>query len=946
MLNPSQHVKSAVIAHKEKTVQEILSVASQVPIDDALKLLSRGEQFVRAALPDASAKRKLSSLLLLRVKRMQPGERRAIVEELVPMLVEVADNSKLEELLDLDEQEVLWLLSQVNLDLMRSLRIPEPRKILVSKELARRIPSSTVADEQGDCLNYLWDFLREHEGESWAKATSLVLATFHSRLTAQLEVLDTKLLRQACDYLKSRDSATSFAVDFFSSDLGISTLEHWPPKSSSSIFAELASRLDEKHEEKVDFLAKAYELDDSDEDVRCALAKQLSQQISQQGLSDEGKHLEGLLLKVFLEKKEEIPAEVIRKLSLQGSDLKALSADELMLLTEMLKKADRRADGARAAVAAAELFTANGKEEQSQEALAYLWDLWDWLCQNLKEGEDSSWAKATSLVLATFHSRLTAQLEVLDAKLLRQACDYLKSRDSATSFAVDFFSSDLGISTLEHWPPKSSSSIFAELASRLDEKHEEKVDFLAKAYELDDSDEDVRRALVKQLNQHMLRQSIDDNKHLEGLLLKVYLGWKEDIPVDVTQRLSLRPESLKNVTADQLMLLAEMLKRAKRRADGARIAVSAAEAFSAEGKQEESYEAVAYAHYLDRANDRASFKLCELLGSIVSKCKDLGNKYNELDHKCHKIQELKAEEEPIKCISSFSWDLSGYDFSSFTEDQREFSEKFPLGVSGIEAWLGLRPKAAPDKASLSLWVNEPVWVKCRVQAGDWKHSLEYNFSTRDEGGLQGVGWGHQIPTSQLASGITFHLLSVRRGGSSLRWIPPGSTVSRPRLIGLTALRPQEAPPDREVWLTCGLPELAQSSGKFYYEVQLLSEFDSPQIGWLNATFQAGEYSGEGVGDDPHSWAFDGERCLWWNNGKKPLQLDSPWKAQDVLGFAIDLDEGKMQLCTKEGGKVTMPSQAHGALQLVGHMQVFSFSHTQKSHDRGYLRLDYPPRRRV
>ncbi|CAK9060524.1 unnamed protein product [Durusdinium trenchii] len=350
------------------------------------------------------------------------------------------------------------------------------------------------------------------------------------------------------------------------------------------------------------------------------------------------------------------------------------------------------------------------------------------------------------------------------------------------------------------------------------------------------------------------------------------------------------------------MLLAEMLKRAKRRADGARIAVSAAEAFSAEGKQEESYEAVAYAHYLDRANDRASFKLCELLGSIVSKCKDLGNKYNELDHKCHKIQELKAEEEPIKCISSFSWDLSGYDFSSFTEDQREFSEKFPLGVSGIEAWLGLRPKAAPDKASLSLWVNEPVWVKCRVQAGDWKHSLEYNFSTRDEGGLQGVGWGHQIPTSQLASGITFHLLSVRRGGSSLRWIPPGSTVSRPRLIGLTALRPQEAPPDREVWLTCGLPELAQSSGKFYYEVQLLSEFDSPQIGWLNATFQAGEYSGEGVGDDPHSWAFDGERCLWWNNGKKPLQLDSPWKAQDVLGFAIDLDEGKMQLCTKEGGK--------------------------------------------
>ena len=61
-------MKSAIIAYKENTVQEILSVASKLPSDEVLQLLLRGEQFVRPLLPDVAAKRKLSSLLLLRGK--------------------------------------------------------------------------------------------------------------------------------------------------------------------------------------------------------------------------------------------------------------------------------------------------------------------------------------------------------------------------------------------------------------------------------------------------------------------------------------------------------------------------------------------------------------------------------------------------------------------------------------------------------------------------------------------------------------------------------------------------------------------------------------------------------------------------------------------------------------------------------------------------------------
>ncbi|CAE7353663.1 RSPRY1 [Symbiodinium natans] len=615
---------------------------------------------------------------------MQPGERRTVVEELVPMLIEVADNSKLEELLvDLDEQEVLWLLSQVDEDTIKSLKIPEPRKILVGGELARRLTRSTAAYAQRKCLNCLWDFLNENEGDSWAKASALVLATFHSRLTAQLEVLDTKLLRQACEYLKSRDSARSFAMDFFDSDLGISTLEQWPPTNSSSIFAELARHLDVKHDEKLDLLATAYEHDGSDEDVRSALRQLLSQRIMQQGSSGEDKHLEGLLLKVFLEGKEEIPTEVM-------------------------------------------------------------------------------------------------------------------------------------------------------------------------------------------------------------------------------QELSLRPESFEKLSAEQRMRLAEMLKKANRKAEGARVALAAAELFSAKSMEDESQDAIMYALSLDHTDANTSTVLFQLVRSIRGKCK-------ELSSKLEKAQEALAKPP----VWHLTWDLSGYDFAHFTEKRQQFSENFQLGASGVEAKLCLTPKASPDKAGVLLFVSEPVWVKCRCQSGSWERTLEHEFAKTEDGSLLGCGWPKSIPISFLTSGITFHLLSVRRPGSSLRLVAPSSMepISRPPrpplpLVGLTFLRPQQPQP-HTVWCTCGVPELARSWGKWYYEVQMVNGISNPQIGWLTTEFQPGDRSIRGVGDDPYGWAFDGVRGCWWHDGRHPLKLDS-WRLGDVLGFAIDLNEGTMQLCT-EGGTVTMPAKAHGSL---------------------------------
>ena len=135
---------------------------------------------------------------------------------------------------------------------------------------------------------------------------------------------------------------------------------------------------------------------------------------------------------------------------------------------------------------------------------------------------------------------------------------------------------------------------------------------------------------------------------------------------------------------------------------------------------------------------------------------------------------------------------------------------------------------------------------------------------------------------------------------------------KPQLIGLTALKPAEPPPHGFRWFTCGAPDMAQSRGQFYHEIELLSDFETTQLGWLSSDFQGGDEDGNGVGDDPHSWAFDGQRLGWWHNGEKePLQI-SPWKVGDVLGFAIDLDKGEMQLRTKQE-ELTMPFQVSGAM---------------------------------
>ncbi|CAE7751890.1 Ankrd17 [Symbiodinium microadriaticum] len=127
------------------------------------------------------------------------------------------------------------------------------------------------------------------------------------------------------------------------------------------------------------------------------------------------------------------------------------------------------------------------------------------------------------------------------------------------------------------------------------------------------------------------------------------------------------------------------------------------------------------------------------------------------------------------------------------------------------------------------------------------------------------------------------------------WRAGRELQGRPSLLGLRGIRPVEIEEDASIglWLTAGAKDAARSSGKFYHEVQLFTDTGCPQFGWLSTGFEEGPHDGNGVGDDEHGYAFDGDRLLNWKAGRKQKVEVERWKVGDILGFAIDLDAGVM-----------------------------------------------------
>jgi len=67
----------------------------------------------------------------------------------------------------------------------------------------------------------------------------------------------------------------------------------------------------------------------------------------------------------------------------------------------------------------------------------------------------------------------------------------------------------------------------------------------------------------------------------------------------------------------------------------------------------------------------------------------------------------------------------------------------------------------------------------------------------------------------------------------------------------------------------------------------------PQIGWLTPEYEERDADGNGVGDDVHGWATDGVRHKRWHNGPAEAAWPRSWQGGDVIGLAIDIEDGQM-----------------------------------------------------
>ena len=87
----------------------------------------------------------------------------------------------------------------------------------------------------------------------------------------------------------------------------------------------------------------------------------------------------------------------------------------------------------------------------------------------------------------------------------------------------------------------------------------------------------------------------------------------------------------------------------------------------------------------------------------------------------------------------------------------------------------------------------------------------------------------------------------------------------------------------------GTKGILLTSGKWYYEA-ILETAGCLQIGWADGSFSGhcNADRGDGCGDGPSSWAFDGWRRYRWH--ASATEWGCRWKEGDVVGCLVDLDK--------------------------------------------------------
>lgn len=207
----------------------------------------------------------------------------------------------------------------------------------------------------------------------------------------------------------------------------------------------------------------------------------------------------------------------------------------------------------------------------------------------------------------------------------------------------------------------------------------------------------------------------------------------------------------------------------------------------------------------------------------------------------------------------------------------------------------LRPPVPPSAAT-SAMVSQllamgfaPHWCARAMHAtnNDVDAALSWILSHREELVADGVTASEGEPPSDIANMLEHALNGGDLDESVEHRVNPLSTVS-----GSSEVRDSD--------LTCtalngGFPSVGCRGfpvfkGKWYFELKVHTA-GCVQVGWVDSAYDGGADIGEGVGDDSHSWAFDGWRMYLWH------ELSSEWGAKwspgDVVGCAVDLDSRSM-----------------------------------------------------
>ena len=118
------------------------------------------------------------------------------------------------------------------------------------------------------------------------------------------------------------------------------------------------------------------------------------------------------------------------------------------------------------------------------------------------------------------------------------------------------------------------------------------------------------------------------------------------------------------------------------------------------------------------------------------------------------------------------------------------------------------------------------------------------------------------------------------------------TLTRHRGLGGTFDKHTKIVDFESSQLTTFVGTMKLYKGKFYYEIEVKVMGSLTQFGWATSNFAcASVYSSKGVGNDDHSWGFDGNRVQLWGNNQsvKEVKFGSALKVGDILGLAIDLE---------------------------------------------------------